>query len=85
VPPLASRLLLTSAGAIERLGERWFQRFAGVVLVEATKQIYAPTAVRAVAKRRPALVPVPNGVVGAHGRAARVMRRIDGGMRIGPA
>lgn len=57
VPPLTSRLWLTSAGAIERLGERWFQRFAGVVMVEATKQIYAPTPVRAVARRRPVLIP----------------------------
>jgi SAM-dependent methyltransferase len=78
VPPLASRVVLGSAGALERLGERWFQRFAGVVMVEATKQIYAPTAVRAVAKRRPALVPVPPGVVGAHGRGAAARSSREG-------
>ena len=69
VPPLTSRLWLTSAGAIERLGERWFQRFAGVVMVEATKQIYAPTPVRATAKRRPVLVPQGIAAGAASGRA----------------
>ena len=58
-PPVFSRLYLTSAGAWERLGERWFERFAGVVLVEAGKQLYAPTAVRRVQRRRPAYLPMP--------------------------
>ena len=59
--PFHSRLLLKSAGAWERVGERWFERFAGVVLVEAVKQLYAPTAVRArrIGFRRPALTPQP--------------------------
>lgn len=52
-PPVPSPLYLTSAGAWERLGERWFERFAGVVLVEASKQLYAPTTVRSVVRRRP--------------------------------
>lgn len=45
--PFDSRLLLSSAPAWERVGRRLFERFAGVVLVEATKTLYAPTAVRA--------------------------------------
>ncbi len=56
--PFHSRLLLTSAGAWERVGSRWFVRFAGVVLVEATKTLYAPTSVRVrsgLALRRPML------------------------------
>jgi SAM-dependent methyltransferase len=41
VPPVNSRFLLSTAPAWERLGDRWFSTFAGVNLVEATKQIYA--------------------------------------------
>ncbi len=51
VPPFNSRLLVSSAPAWERIGERWFNRVAGVVMMEAGKQIYAPTAVRAVPAR----------------------------------
>jgi hypothetical protein len=44
--------------AWERVGERWLDRFAGVVMIEASKQLYAPTAVRLptkaeAARRRP--------------------------------
>ena len=41
VPPSASRLMLRFAGAWEDLGDRWGLPFAGVVLVEASKQVYA--------------------------------------------
>lgn len=41
VPPIRSRMVLSSAAACERIGERWFPSFAGVVVFEATKQIYA--------------------------------------------
>lgn len=41
VPPVPSRMLLSSATAWEQVGARWFSRFAGVSLCEATKQIYA--------------------------------------------
>jgi SAM-dependent methyltransferase len=48
IPPAGRRMILRSAPAWERIGKRWFPRFAGVVLIEATKQIYAkPTAARA--------------------------------------
>lgn len=39
VPPVRSRFLLSTAPAWERAGERWFSTFAGVTMVEATKQI----------------------------------------------
>jgi SAM-dependent methyltransferase len=68
-PPVFSRLYLTSAGAWERLGERWFERFAGVVLVEAGKQLYAPTTVRRVPRRRPSYLPLP--APAASGRSSR--------------
>jgi SAM-dependent methyltransferase len=63
-PPVSSRLYLTSAQAWERAGERWFERFAGVVLVEAGKQLYAPTTVRRAVKRRPAYMPLPAPAAG---------------------
>src|SRR5580704_1494473 len=52
VPPTRSRMVLRSTRAWERIGARFFPTFAGVVLVEATKQIYAkPIAVRAPKRR----------------------------------
>jgi SAM-dependent methyltransferase len=46
LPPTNSRVLLRSATAIEEIGRRWFETFAGVVLVEAAKQIYAGSGLR---------------------------------------
>jgi SAM-dependent methyltransferase len=43
IPPVSSRFLLSTAPAWERLGQSWFSTFAGVTMVEATKQIYAMT------------------------------------------
>lgn len=40
VPPFHSRMILSSAAAWEKVGQRWFSGFAGVAMVEATKQIY---------------------------------------------
>ena len=41
VPPSTSRMMLSSAPAIEEIGGRWFKTFGGVVIADATKQIYA--------------------------------------------
>ncbi len=41
IPPTASRMVLSAAGAWESVGERWFTGFAGVAMIEAAKQIYA--------------------------------------------
>jgi SAM-dependent methyltransferase len=41
LPPSRSRMILSSAPAIEEIGHRWFPAFAGVTIIEATKQIYA--------------------------------------------
>jgi SAM-dependent methyltransferase len=52
MPPARKRMILRAAPAWERLGKRWFPTFAGVVLAEATKQIYAkPTLARAPRRR----------------------------------
>tara|TARA_R110000824_G_scaffold137637_2_gene302042 strand:+ start:65074 stop:65823 length:750 start_codon:yes stop_codon:yes gene_type:complete len=62
VPPFDWRPLLRSAGAWERAGHMLWSRFSGVILVEATKQIYAATPLpvaQKVAQRVRALAPLP--------------------------
>ena len=62
IPPARKRVILRSAPAWERVGKRWFPTFAGVVLVEAMKQIYAkPTLARA-PRRRLVYAPAPHGL-----------------------
>lgn len=56
MPPSHSRMALAAAQAWEQVGDRWFPRFAGVVMIEATKQIYAGAPLAARAERRPAYV-----------------------------
>jgi hypothetical protein len=63
IPPSASRVMLRAAAAWEQIGERWFTRFAGVAMVEASKQIYARAAPRQKLRRRPAYVPLPRPAV----------------------
>lgn len=66
LPPTQSRLLLRLAVPAERLGLGFARRFAGVVLVEAEKQIYVGTALPATARshgRR--YMPVMQGVAAA--------------------
>ncbi len=60
-PPSTSGVLIRSAPAIERLGERWFTTFAGVAVMEAQKQVYAVRADRKrVLARARELIPVPS-------------------------
>jgi SAM-dependent methyltransferase len=62
VPPIRKALVLRSAIAWERLGLALNLPFAGVHLVEATKQVYRPAAVRsekAMRLFRPVLQPTP--------------------------
>lgn len=65
IPPVRSRFLLGTAPAWEKLGERWFATFAGVTMVEATKQIYALSGAERVAPPRglafPRALPNPRG------------------------
>lgn len=58
VPPFTSRMLLSSAPALEKLGERWFRTFAGIILTEATKQIYAAQPESRKKARRKAYMPI---------------------------
>ncbi len=59
VPPLRSRMLLSVAGALETIGSRYFPMLGGVIIAEATKQIYAGSAASAKARMR-GYVTMPN-------------------------
>jgi SAM-dependent methyltransferase len=64
IPPLRWRALLRTAAAWERIGTRLFPTFAGVVIVEAGKQIY-PAAAQQRRRARPAVVlPFPQTAAG---------------------
>jgi hypothetical protein len=56
LPPVWWRLAGAWAGTLERIGARWFPVFAGVIAIEAEKQIYAVpwNAAPARARRMPA-------------------------------
>lgn len=58
VPPLRSRTLISTAKAWETVGRRWFPAFGGVVMIEATKQIYAGQ-LQAEAKPARSYLPLP--------------------------
>ena len=66
VPPFGRQAWLRSALAFERLGARLSLPGAGVLVVEATKQLYRPVGLRRLEQRRapmkPALIPQPAGV-----------------------
>ena len=75
MPPTTSRVMLRAAPAWEKLGERWFTTFAGVVLVEATKEVYAKTAEsRRLKRRQQVYLPMPHGASPATRQALRAQR-----------
>lgn len=49
IPPTQSRVFLTTASAWEQIGHKGFQSFSGVVILEASKQVYAGSVVKQVA------------------------------------
>ena len=64
-PPISRQLLIRAAPTIERLGEALGLPFAGVHIVEATKQVYRPLGARIVTRTHvsplnPALAPTAN-------------------------
>jgi SAM-dependent methyltransferase len=59
MPPVRSRFLLSTAPAWERLGNSWFTNFAGVNLIEATKQLYALGGIQEMRSRRRLPAPRP--------------------------
>lgn len=62
IPPAREGMVLRSAPAWERIGKRWFPTFAGVVLIEATKQIYAKPAAARAPRRRLVYAPATHGL-----------------------
>jgi len=52
IPPTQSRVSLSTASAWEKIGHKWFRNLSGVLIVEATKQIYAGSGVEQVAWKR---------------------------------
>ena len=66
-PPFAKRLFLRFAPALEKLGARLHLPGAGILVVEASKQLYRPITVKRAALRpvpqmvQPALAPVRRG------------------------
>ncbi len=69
IPPSRRRALLSAAPAVENLGGRWLPALAGVLVVEAGKQIYGVSA-KPARRRRPILVPLPTGTAAGHAREA---------------
>jgi SAM-dependent methyltransferase len=53
LPPIFRRLNVAMAPAWERLGDRWFPAIGGVVMIEATKQIYAAAPIKGERVKRP--------------------------------
>jgi SAM-dependent methyltransferase len=58
LPPLDNRLVLRSAMTLERMGARLTPAFAGVLLVEARKEVALPLAKPSLARRLTDLMPV---------------------------
>ncbi|RFB78098.1 class I SAM-dependent methyltransferase [Methylovirgula sp. 4M-Z18] len=83
IPPFERRLWLSAAGAFERIGNMLPVPGAGVYVVEATKQLYRPVAIRKLARRMlPKLEPAiaaPN--VGMHEPLGRDGRRHDANVK----
>ncbi|MGB0748875.1 MAG: class I SAM-dependent methyltransferase [Magnetospiraceae bacterium] len=78
VPPFRWRLALAGAGAWERIGARWFSALGGVVLVDATKEVYAGTRVQVDDQAKVALVQRPSQPPRGNGRHLRVGSVSDG-------
>lgn len=59
MPPSESRLSLSLAGPLEKYGPRLCPAFGGVLMMEASKQLYAPTMVKARPLGRRMILPLP--------------------------
>lgn len=78
MPPFSWQILLRWSTAWERLGAVLWPAFSGVIIVEATKQIYAAAPDRALKKQRSRLQPVPDGALAVTGIAERRLARRSG-------
>ncbi|GBD44245.1 Ubiquinone/menaquinone biosynthesis C-methyltransferase UbiE [bacterium HR40] len=79
MPPLRSHLARRLAGPLERAGRRLAPGFAGVLLREAEKRIYAaPPVFAAVPTRRRRYVPLPEGAAAREENGRMAARRAAG-------
>jgi SAM-dependent methyltransferase len=58
-PPTSSRLLLSMADFAEKYGEFVFPSFGGLLMAEASKQLYLPLLTKSKAQQRRLLLPLP--------------------------
>ena len=75
-PPIDRGFIVRSAATIEKIGSRVSRRFAGVILVEATKELIAPVGKRATARVERKLIPIQTGAL-----APTRMRYAEGSAR----
>jgi len=68
-PPSRMRMILSTAAAWEKLGERWMGLIAGVTLTEATKQVYSATPLPVRSRMR--MLPTPARTAPARTASAR--------------
>lgn len=80
MPPIRSGALLGTAAAWERVGSRWFPTFPGVIICEASKQLYVAPVQR---KRRRQAVVLPFPRPAAQGRDAVAAQHDLGGPEAG--
>ena len=78
VPPYPWRVVQRSAYGIEDIGARWFKQLGGVVIIEASKQIYATTKPRPLRARARALLPAPAARIPISPALARELDRRGG-------
>src|SRR5215471_11175127 len=79
MPPFSWRVLLRWPVFWERLGLVLWPAFSGVILVEASKQIYAGVPVKELRSRHRRVVPVPAGVMPATSCSTVVTSGLDPG------
>lgn len=76
MPPVRSAALLGAAPAWERVGSRWFPTFAGVIVCEASKQLYAAPVQRK-RGRRAVVLPFPQPAAQGRGSLAGRTREAE--------
>lgn len=70
MPPFDRRMVLRSAPTLERIGRRVWPAFAGVIVVEARKELMLPLVEPAKARRLEALVPLRGAAATRRGTVA---------------
>lgn len=63
MPPSRSRLMISMAESLEKYGPKLFPGFGGMLLVEAGKQLYAPTAAKSRFMPNRLVLPLPTSPV----------------------